>query len=409
MADFRSTLILSKLQQKVWWGGYNFDGIADPSMQAIQALQIQQLAAHEQQSRMQCQEANRFLNDLKQVDPNSLRQQVTNAVDKSIGAKLVELLNAGLAKSTASTRLYRGWNNVKALSAMETNLRAVDSLLTEVMTGLGMLNPVNFYANFGAETHAIDKIVQALRQAYQLLGSGNFYQYVQMKAAIAEEIAAQVISSHPDYTAVVTGDWMDQKGQQLIEDILVFKDINATFGGEGLTIRMEINGQWETGKVKTVKDLIEIEGRVELSDEAYDAIKKIKAFAVQSKSGIDQNILTKAKRNSISLAQIGGVGSVQGIVGIYNEDMARDDARWFKPSDAQNSKSLNAWANYQLSKNIMNTMLAENEVYFTEFGFMTASQWLEQTKKYIMFAEPVKNLTSDFMSRARALTFTTGG
>jgi hypothetical protein len=41
------------------------------------------------------------------------------------------------------------------------------------------------------------------------------------------------------------------------------------------------------------------------------------------------------------------------------------------------SKTLEALANYSLSKSIQKTTLMSNDIYFTKDGFITASKWME--------------------------------
>ena len=79
---------------------------------------------------------------------------------------------------------------------------------------------------------------------------------------------------------------------------------------------------------------------------------------------------------------------------------------YFKPSKSQNSKDLEALANYSLSKSIAKTSLKTNQVYLTAEGFVPASQWMELNNRYLVFSPGVRSVSGDFLTRVRPYIFT---
>jgi len=58
-----------------------------------------------------------------------------------------------------------------------------------------------------------------------------------------------------------------------------------------------------------------------------------------------------------------------------------------------------------LSKNIAKTALAKNQVYLTSDGFVTASQWMKQYSRYLIFTPGVTSVSGDFLTKSRPYYF----
>lgn len=397
--DLKAGLLISQLQQDAWWGAYDFlDSLESPDSIAIHNMQINKLSMYELSARQKCKEANKFLSALKMLNIEGLMKEVENAEDEAIGKALMELANAALINRQNRNSIIKGRGEkgrfIVDSGQISKNLEELERIMRSASSGLGR----------GISEEKLTYLKEKLLYAYSNM-FGERYKYIQTKASLAEDLATELISSDERYIAVATGEWTDRLGQQLIEDVFAFKRGTSFASVGGINLRVTINGETTRRNVQSVDELIEISGKIQLdSDKDYQNLIKIKAFSAQVKSGIEQNILTNAKRNAITLTQVGGLGDAQPVYHLYQQDLKQKDV-WFKPTSEQNSKSLEAIANYQLSKYIASTALTRNEVYFTDKGFITASQWLEERKRYIRFSDPVSSLYTGMMATKRAITF----
>jgi hypothetical protein len=399
MSDFKTGLLLESVQREAWWGRYTWlENLQNPSIENLKAAQNKVLANQEANLNKKCQAVNTFLNKIKGYNTANLEENTERIVDDAIGQRLMKLINAGLnhERYSEDSILKEGMNDKTQREQAIRNLEEMNTLLRGI-TSSGKTNE-----------QQLNKFMSLMKRAYD---SASYWdattrEYVRKKAAAAEYATAVAINQHPDWKAIVTGNWVDEKGRQLVEDILVFDDKTLTLYGN-IPIKVRITTRQGKTEVRTkkLKDVLEIKGTVRLaSNEDYKKIQQLKLFSAQVKSGIDQNIFTGAQRNAISLAEIGGFGKANAIYGLYVEDIGRSDARWFKNTQEQNSESLNIFANMQLSQNILKTVLSKNEIYFTTEGFTTAREWLIKKNRYVTFKDRITQLSVGMMSEPRAIT-----
>ena len=151
-------------------------------------------------------------------------------------------------------------------------------------------------------------------------------------------------------------------------------------------------------------DIEKIEGQysITLDNSLYDALRDASILSTQVKSGRSgQPILTKAKRNAISLSQSSGIGFFSDKEAAYvrlHELYKAKDVQW---KGVANSTDLMALANYRLSKKIGKTAISRNQLYFTEKGFVTASEWMQNNNAIIKFAAPAMGINTKFLSEQR--------
>ena len=53
----------------------------------------------------------------------------------------------------------------------------------------------------------------------------------------------------------------------------------------------------------------------------------------------------------------------------------------------------------------MGTAITKNQVYLTEDGFVSASEWMKKTSKYLIFTKPVRSIDGEFLSKLRRYSF----
>ena len=399
MSSLKTGLLLDSTQNEAWWGKYTWlENLQPPGIQAIKEAQRKILANEEQALSKKCKAANKFLQQLKQYDVDSLEYETDKAVDDAIGSRLMKLINAGLNKEfgTEDAILKEGATYQSKQEQIVKNLTELENILRS-LSSTGKAN-----------TQFLDKFLNTMKRAYSSVSikEGATRQYIQNKAKAAEYATAIAINQNPEWRAIVTGKWVDELGRQLIEDVLVFSEQTIQLHGN-IPIAVRITGR--DGKTKTVtkklKEVLEVKGTVRLaSNDDYEKIRQLKLFSIQSKSGIEQNIFTQAQRNAIKLGDIGGFGKAQDVYHLFVLDINREDARWFKNSNEQYSDDLHAFADMQLSQNILKTVLSKNEIYFTTEGFITAREWLIKKNRYITFKDRITNLWMGMMTEPLAIT-----
>lgn len=399
MSDFKTGLLLDSVQENAWWGNYTWlENLQTPPIEKLKEAQRKVLESQEKALNKKCQAANSFLEQIKKYDIKGLEQETEQVVNDAIGQRLMKLINAGLNQERQfdDSILKEGMDYRMRIEKANENLEKMIDLLKKITSSREITDS------------QLTKFINLMKNAYRSASFLNMttHEYIHKKAAAAEYATAIAINQNPEWQAIVTGNWMDEKGLQLIEDVLVFDKKTLQLQG---SIPIKIKIITKEGKTKTItkklKDILEIKGTVRLaSNEDYRKIQQLKLFSAQAKSGIRQNIFTNAKRNAIPLKEIGGFGNANGIYGLYVEDIRRLDARWFKPTEQQNSESLNVFANMQLSQNILKTVLSKNEIYFTTEGFTTAREWLIKKNSYVTFKDRITQLSINMMTIPRAIT-----
>lgn len=117
-----------------------------------------------------------------------------------------------------------------------------------------------------------------------------------------------------------TGAIVDATNQQLIEDIMTFNKqtlskqlVNPFSNGIDFHIDVIIDNKNNySKKINTLQDLFNEVDRlgnqkysITISDDLYSALKAASIFNTQVKTGMQQNILTNAQRNAVSLEDVG--------------------------------------------------------------------------------------------------------
>lgn len=259
----------------------------------------------------------------------------------------------------------------------------------------------------------------------------NFYAFRQRKAAFWEDISTWVMSL-AGFSTITTGNFVDEMGKQLIADSMGFlQDSFIDAGkmpiGDGLLsvsmrvtnvasqkgntslleelkrlfpeqaenisygknnwISVDVNPSISgfTNLIENVQNSIEDKITVKISDTFSDEIKN--GLMVQAKSGSKQNLFNEQKRNLISQAEMLAWDSyLQTAVDFYN------NFNYDEKVDGGSSDELNAYINWTFSKNLMDTVLGQNDVYLSSHGFSTLDQQMEEGGFHFELAPEVDSL-----------------
>ena len=407
MSDLYTGLINPKLRKGMhgerFWGAFNgLDNPGPPSTNFL-AIQIAGLQILEQGKSKKYKAANEFLKQAQSKLSN--QPSVEDAVTNEVYNRIMELMNSGLRGSMANP--YRNVAT-KGLTKAEIQQNAqgeISKVLTELASLLKQIK---------ASPEISTKIVEMLDQRLQTFDwqSKTPHSYIMEKADLAEALMVEQMNQNPALRAVVTGAWIDMSGQQLIEDAFAFspKNISIPFAMGKLNYSIITSKGTESKSASSIQEFLasldQLNGtkfKVQLSDELYAALQEGAALAGQAKSGLSgQNILNKAKRNALTLQDV--EFNPMALWDLYNADL-QTRTEYFKPEGSQNSKTLEALANYCLSKNIAKTALAKNQVYLTSDGFVTASQWMKQYSRYLIFTPGVTSVSGDFLTKSRPYYF----
>lgn len=414
--DLKTALVRQEFFDSAWWGNLeNLEGFSTPEANLREA----QIACLKNSSNVHTEEANamlmKFRTAMEQLNPEVQHQQTVVAIEQSIDKALLKLLNAGLAghKDNMTMTHLSGKNTEEQARRITNNISMASTLLQKLTAQLGQQISVADLQTFAT----------TMRNAYSLIdpNGGRQWDYTKAKAAAAEDLVTMLINGMPEYQAFTTGAWEDARGKQLIEDNFVIptSELTKSLGG-GLTLTMKIKSdsgstQYRTRTIHNLQELTTISVPIQLSDELYEHLQKIKAFSIQVKSGLggkfDKNTLKDTRgigqgllntsndnqRNKVSLNEVGGLPGLENLIGDMQKapDYFNIGAR---------SKTIRALANYQLSTHILNTMLRANEIYYTIYGFTTAAEWMEQSKQFVQFASPI-SFDHDVLNEKRALMF----
>lgn len=350
-------------------------------------VQLNNLRDLEQSQSTKYKNTNEFLASanarLKGLD--GMEDTITN----ELYARLIQLLNTGLWSNDMNpTRRH-----AKGLINKDQKVQEIDKIMSEVHTILSRLN-----LSQGISKSTVDMLEKRLRKQS---GKDN-NAYTQQKADQAEKIMVEILNQNPVFKALQTGNFVDELGQQLIEDVMAFSKTNNNFG-QTLTFRVT-KKKSEVGPTlhaSSVEDLFnkvaKLSGRhtIHLSVPLYDALKQASVLTTQVKSGANsQPILTKAARNATSFQEIGFCcGRLEELYSVAQSS--------FKDPALQDSKDLEALANYSLSLAIAKTALNRNQLYYTERGLETASQWMAANNYMLRFNPGVTTMTPEFKTLMR--------
>lgn len=387
-----------------FWGLYDpLDHVNTPDSTLFLGMQIRNLKTLEGSARYNA--TNAFL---KQAEPlfNDHATTAEEKISNEAYNRILELLNAGLRGSSLNPNRRQNLEGIAKQDQKSYIEQQADILVTELQNLLAQVG-----ANKTISKQAV-QIVEARLKNFKW-DSKSLHDYIMAKADLVEALMVDKLNQNPALYAIVTGSWIDSSGKQLIEDAFAFNkgelDIPFALGRLKFTIKTA-DGDKE-GTAGSIKEfLTQVEAlngqsfKVQVSDELYDALREGAAIAGQAKSGLHgQAILNRNKRNALSLEDVGFDPML--LWELYQVDQ-ETRTQFFKPTGEQDSKSLEALANYCLSKNIAKTALAANQLYLTAEGFVSASQWLETNNRYLIFQPAVRSVSGDFLTKQRPYYFT---
>ena len=401
MSDLYRGLIKQNGRQHSFWGKYaylNQWDQANLSDSVLFRLQLVHLKNLEQSANKQYNAASEFIklsSQLLQLE----EQEMDKQIGESIYSRILQLMNSAFT----SSKLNPLKNKDGDWATREEKDQNIDNLMLEVRSILEKIKP----------GEGIDQaIVQSLEDVFAHRGvKGKMKEYQQTKADYAEKLAVDALNRNEGWKAIQTGNFVDKMGQQLIEDVMAFsKDsVNIPFAGGKLNykIKNKIDSSISSASAGNLEDFftqvekLNANYTITLSDELYSALQQASILNTQVKSGMDkQPILTRATRNAITLEECGF--SDFGLWRLYTQ---QDSYKYFKLDKNQDSKQLNAIANYYLSKSIGKTNLAKNQLYYTELGFTTASRWMEVNKQMLKFFPAINSMALNMLTLSRQYRF----
>ena len=401
MSDLYRGLIKQNGRQHSFWGKYaylNQWDQANLSDSVLFRLQLVHLKNLEQSANKQYNAASEFIklsSQLLQLE----EQEMDKQIGESIYSRILQLMNSAFT----SSKLNPLKNKDGDWATREEKNQNIDNLMLEVRSILEKIKP----------GEGIDQaIVQSLEDVFAHRGvKGKMKEYQQTKADYAEKLAVDALNRNEGWKAIQTGNFVDKMGQQLIEDVMAFsKDsVNIPFAGGRLNykIKNKIDSSISSASAGNLEDFftqvekLNANYTITLSDELYSALQQASILNTQVKSGMDkQPILTRATRNAITLEECGF--SDFGLWRLYTQ---QDSYKYFKLDKNQDSKQLNAIANYYLSKSIGKTNLAKNQLYYTELGFTTASRWMEVNKQMLKFFPAINSMALNMLTLSRQYRF----
>lgn len=401
MSDLYRGLIKQNGRQHSFWGKYaylNQWDQANLSDSVLFRLQLVHLKNLEQSANKQYNAASEFIklsSQLLQLE----EQEMDKQIGESIYSRILQLMNSAFI----SSKLNPLKNKDGDWATREEKNQNIDNLMLEVQSILEKIKP----------GEGIDQaIVKSLEDVFAHRGvKGKMKEYQQTKADYAEKLAVDALNRNEGWKAIQTGNFVDKMGQQLIEDVMAFsKDsVNIPFAGGRLNykIKNKIDSSISSASAGNLEDFftqvekLNANYTITLSDELYGALQQASILNTQVKSGMDkQPILTRATRNAITLEECGF--SDFGLWRLYTQ---QDSYKYFKLDRNQDSKQLNAIANYYLSKSIGKTNLAKNQLYYTELGFTTASRWMEVNKQMLKFFPAINSMALNMLTLSRQYRF----
>ena len=405
--DFHRLLINDDtIQRDAFWGKYKLlntlPSQSGPDMSQIYFnLQVQQLRTLEQSSNAEkYKETNKFLTSLneKKVQVESINNEIIEMTENQVISRILQIFNLGFESGGEESPIYKarhgsangGW---KIESTQQATKLIVE--ITQLLQAINVSQPLS------------QQIIDMLEARFKTYGQNSFYDYKKEKSAMAEELLTDIMSSRGRRT-LTTGSWLSS-GKQLLEDNITYLQ-NLEFKSENSFVLTTVNGTQEI-KLKSLDELFQLaesltgEYKISIPDDIYQMIQNSDNLMSQVKSGMNNqhilNVSNEGGRNTISIKEISSFFSPRGLWSLYNSP----NTNYFFGDGS--SLDLDGYANLALSKGIAMTNLKRNQLYLTEKGITTASQWMELTKQFLKFKNPVNKLGNDFMSLKRPYYFTT--
>jgi hypothetical protein len=390
MNDLFKGLIKAKGNRKYFYGEFSdLNDVEIPTEAEMFRIQLNNLRDLENSKSMQYQHANEFLRQATLRSQNM--EGLEDEVSSELYARMVQLLNTGLWANIESNPTRR---QAMGQITKDQKVEEIDKIMLEVQQILEKIN---------VNKEISKNIVESLELRLRKQSGATNKDYTNLKANQAEQLMVEALNKNEGWQALQTGNFVDALGQQLIEDVMTFQKGTKLGGTFSFTVTNKDSKQGVNLHATSVQDLLNKISKlsdqytVHLSAPLYDALKQASILNAQVKSGMNaQPILTRSERNSTSFNEIGFVcGRLEELYNLAGSE------KWFKTPAEQNSKDLEALANYSLSQAIAQTNLNRNQLYYTEQGFSTASQWMEQNMYMLKFNPGVTSMTPDFRALQR--------
>lgn len=340
-------------------------------------------------------------------------------IPNAVQSRVLQILNEGLVGTDKNPinsvggrfkRSNKTWKSYKTDEEMKELVQSVlnmyDELLHYQREGYIPERTVTlFKSRWGyilkGTGHEKNSSSEGLAKIYKKILGYNPKKYAERKAAEAELLVTELFERDKDFKVIQSGNLV-HAGQKIIEDAFITTNFKNNFNN-GQILKMEIRTKKKNGgrlvetiSATTWEELFNAIERaasknltIHLSDEAYDLLQKSKTLAVQTKShyGGPKSILNSTKeRNAITLKEIKADKMLLSILVQSFDNVVSLD--YTAQSDV-----LALVMNKYLAESIINTQVANNDLYFTESGLETAEQWMTRRNKMLKFAVPVDSIT----------------
>lgn len=364
-------------------------------------LQVSRLRTLESSSnKTKYVETNKFLTSLNQTKmkiPN-INEQIVEMTENQIVSRIMQIFNLGFGSAGEESPIYKVWHGSSDGGWKQESKAQAVKLIQEIKT---LLSAINISQPLST------KIINMLEARFATYGKEtSTYDYIQEKASIAEELLTDLLMSKGRRT-LTTGSWL-VSGKQLIEDNITFlQDLEFTSSNSFI---ITSNDEQKEVKLKSLNELFTLaeslsgKYKITIPDDIYEMIQTSDNLMSQVKSGMNnQRILNVSKeggRNTISLEEIKTFFSPIALWQLYNSPQ---NHYYFGDGS---SLDLDGYANLALSKAITMTNLKRNQLYLTEKGVTTASQWMILTHQMLKFKGLADKLDNNFMNLKRPYYFT---
>lgn len=377
-----------------FYGKYKYlNSIYTPSNSVLLQYQIKSLQRATMQQDSGLYKANEYL---KHLNPVSYSNDKIEALSVSqIGARILEILNSSFFTSSSSIkskyltemrngkRDYQNGGKAAMQQEIEKQIQELDMLLKMI----NYPNAQSVKDNFRRSMNSRSK------------NKTGFTNYVQYKAQEAEELMMYLLSQDSDFIGVVTGS-LYNAGAQLIEDGMLFD--KKTFQANNF-ISYTIDTDKEVKTANSLQDFFNQINRlnaknhsIHLDNEMYAKLQQLSVLKAQAKSSfsIQELINNTVNRSAIALKDTTPIKVLQDLYYLYTLPQ-------HPLKDNTFSKSLEAYANYSLSRSILQTSLLKNDIYFTRDGFISAADWMEKYKYMLKFKPGVRTMDNKFYAQLR--------
>lgn len=403
--DFHKLLINDdSIQQYAFWGKYkllnSLPSQSGPNINELYfKLQVQSLQILENNSASAKYSAtNKFLASLNEqkAKVENINEEIIEMTENQMLSRIMQIFNLGFESTGEESPIYIARHG-SAQGGWKVESQAQATKLIREITGL--LSALNVSQPLSTS------IVNMLEARFGNYGAGSSYAYMHEKAAMAEELLTDILSTRGKRT-LTTGSWTSS-GKQLIEDNITYLT-NIIFPTPG-TVIITSEGSQSAVKIKSFDELFTLAEsltgsyKISIPDDMYEMIQASDNLMSQVKSGRNNqhilNVSNTGGRNTISIGEVASYFSPIALWDLYTQP---DTSQFF---GGGSSLDLDGYANLALSKGIALTNLSKNQLYLTEKGISTASEWMLLTRQMLKFKTSASKLNNNFMSEKRPYYF----